>query len=43
MTDLIALTAAGVSGADDITVFKFFTNDFDTETSGFDHCYVHQH
>ena len=34
--DLIALIAAGVSGADDITVFKFFTNDFDTETRGFD-------
>jgi len=34
--DIAALTAAGVSGADDITVFKFFTNDFETETSGFD-------
>ena len=34
--DIIDLTAAGVAGADDITVFKFFTNDFDTETSGFD-------
>ena len=34
--DIDALIAAGVSGADDITVFKFVTNDFDTETSGFD-------
>ena len=34
--DIIDLTAAGVAGADDITVFKFFTNDFETETSGFD-------
>jgi iron complex outermembrane receptor protein len=30
------LAKAGVSGADDITVFKFFTNDFETKTSGFD-------
>jgi len=30
------LSAAGVSGANDITVFKFFTNDFETETKGFD-------
>ena len=34
--DIAALTAAGISGADDISVFKFFTNDFETETSGFD-------
>ena len=34
--DVAALLAAGVSGADDIAVFRFFTNDFDTETSGFD-------
>ncbi len=34
--DIASLTAAGVSGADDIAVFRFFTNDFETETSGFD-------
>ncbi|KRP18750.1 MAG: hypothetical protein ABS22_02660 [SAR92 bacterium BACL16 MAG-120322-bin99] len=34
--DIAALTASGVSGANDIAVFRFFTNDFETETSGFD-------
>jgi iron complex outermembrane receptor protein len=34
--DIATLAAAGVSGADDIAVFRFFTNDFATETSGFD-------
>jgi iron complex outermembrane receptor protein len=34
--DIASLQAAGVSGADDIAVFRFFTNDFATETSGFD-------
>lgn len=34
--DIASLAAAGVSGADDIAVFRFFTNDFATETSGFD-------
>lgn len=30
------LVAAGVPGAADLTQFRFFTNDFDTETEGFD-------
>ncbi|BFM07948.1 TonB-dependent receptor plug domain-containing protein [Halioxenophilus aromaticivorans] len=30
------LRAEGVSGVDDIAEFRFFTNDFDTETSGID-------
>ncbi|MEL7449650.1 MAG: TonB-dependent receptor [Pseudomonadota bacterium] len=30
------LIDAGVPGAADLTQFRFFTNDFDTETSGFD-------
>lgn len=30
------LIASGVSGVDDIADFRFFTNDFDTNTSGFD-------
>ena len=34
--DIATLTATGVSGADDISKFRFFTNDFDTKTSGFD-------
>jgi iron complex outermembrane receptor protein len=34
--DITTLTAAGVSGADDIAKFRFFTNDFATETKGFD-------
>ena len=34
--DIATLTATGVSGADDIAKFRFFTNDFDTKTSGFD-------
>lgn len=34
--DIATLTASGVSGANDIAVFRFFTNDFETETSGFD-------
>ena len=34
--DLDTLAASGVSGADDIAKFRFFTNDFDTETSGYD-------
>ena len=34
--DIASLSAAGVSGADDIAKFRFFTNDFETETSGFD-------
>lgn len=34
--DIAALTASGVSGANDIAVLRFFTNDFETETSGFD-------
>jgi len=34
--DIATLTATGVSGADDIAKFRFFTNDFDTGTTGFD-------
>ena len=34
--DIATLTASGVSGADDIAVFRFFTNDFETKTSGID-------
>ena len=34
--DITSLAAAGVSGADDIAVFRFFTNDFETKTSGYD-------
>lgn len=34
--DRARLTASGVSGADDIAQFRFFTNDFDTNTSGID-------
>ena len=35
-SDIATLTASGVSGADDIAVFRFFTNDFETKTSGID-------
>lgn len=31
-----ALEASGIVGASDLTEFRFFTNDFDTNTSGFD-------
>ncbi len=31
-----ALTAQGVAGANSLRNFRFFTNDFDTETKGFD-------
>ncbi|MGB0449935.1 MAG: TonB-dependent receptor plug domain-containing protein [Porticoccaceae bacterium] len=34
--EIATLAATGVSGADDIAKFRFFTNDFDTETSGYD-------
>ena len=34
--DITSLAAAGVSGADDIAKFRFFTNDFETKTSGYD-------
>ncbi len=30
------LVADGIPGAGDLTAFRFFTNDFDTETDGFD-------
>ncbi len=33
---IATLAATGVSGADDIAKFRFFTNDFDTQTSGYD-------
>lgn len=34
--EIATLASTGVSGADDIAKFRFFTNDFDTETSGYD-------
>ena len=34
--DVQTLADSGVAGADDIAVFRFFTNDFDTETTGYD-------
>jgi iron complex outermembrane receptor protein len=34
--EITTLANTGVSGADDIAKFRFFTNDFDTETSGYD-------
>ncbi len=34
--DIAQLVADGVPGAGDLTQFRFFTNDFDTETTGFD-------
>ncbi len=34
--DKAALAAQGITGANDLTNFRFFTNDFDTSTSGID-------
>lgn len=34
--EAVALEASGIVGASDLTEFRFFTNDFDTNTSGFD-------
>ena len=34
--DIAALRAANVPGAGDMSQFRFFTNDFDTNTSGID-------
>jgi iron complex outermembrane receptor protein len=34
--EITDLASSGVSGADDIAKFRFFTNDFDTQTSGYD-------
>lgn len=34
--DIAALIAAKIPGATDMSKFRFFTNDFDTETSGWD-------
>jgi iron complex outermembrane receptor protein len=35
-TDIAVLTGLGIPGAGDLTTFKFYVNDFDTTTSGFD-------
>lgn len=34
--DIATLTALGVTGAGDLTTFKFYVNDFDTTTTGYD-------
>lgn len=34
--EVAQLVAAGVEGAQSLSTFRFFTNDFDTETQGFD-------
>ena len=34
--DIETLTGLGVTGAGDLTTFKFYVNDFDTTTTGFD-------
>ncbi len=34
--DIAVLQASGITGAGDLTEFRFYTNDFDTTTSGFD-------
>ena len=34
--DKATLASQGIPGADSLTNFRFFTNDFDTQTSGFD-------